>query len=698
MNVAKTDTLLVEVLAEELPPRALATLGAAFRDAIVAGLAERKFLAAGGAAIGDILATPRRLAALIPDVAPVQADQLIERKGPYVAQGLDQDGKPTPALAGFARSCGVAVAELGKANDGKGEHYLARIAKKGEPLEAHLQDIVGSALKKLPVPKLMRWGDGDAQFVRPAHSLVMLHGKRVVDGELLGLKAGRSTLGHRFLGRGEIRLAAAGEYAATLRKEGSVMVEFAARKADIALGLRAAADKHGATLAEHAALLDEVTALVEYPYVYTGTFDPAFLAVPQECLVLSMKQHQKYFPLVDGDGKLTPRFLIVANIDAADPHNIVHGNERVLRARLSDAKFFYDQDRKTRLEARVPRLAGVVYHNKLGSQLARVQRVTGVAAAIARLIGADVNAVSRAAHLCKADLLTDMVGEFPELQGTMGKYYALADGEEPRVADAIEQHYRPRFAGDSLPEAKESCALALADKLDTLAGMFGLGQQPTGDKDPFALRRNALGIVRILVERKLAVSVSDLIKLAFSEYPPGVIGDAHTDLQSFILERLRGYLRETGYSANEVEAVLCMIPTQLDQVPLQLAAVRAFAELPEAASLAAANKRVANILRQAESKGESFANADAARLREPAERALFEALKAASLRATPLFRKMDYAGYLKAFAALKIPIDEFFDSVMVMVDDADLRKNRLALLADLRIEMNRVADLSMLAA
>jgi len=437
--------------------------------------------------------------------------------------------------------------------------------------------------------------------------------------------------------------------------------------------------------------------LVEFPTVYAGEFEADFLAVPQECLILTMRQNQRYFPLFDASGKLTNRFLIVSNMQLADPRNIVEGNQRVIRPRLADARFFFETDKKTTLAERVPRLASIVYHNKLGSQLDRVERVRRLASTIAGLIVADPKLADRAALLAKADLVTNMVGEFPELQGIMGRYYALADGEDPRAADAIEQHYRPRFAGDKLPENEVSDAVALADKLEILAGMFGISQQPSGDRDPFALRRHALGVIRILIEHGLTLSLHDLVKAAFAIFPSGMLGDAHSDLQVFIWERLRGYLRDAGYTANEVESVLCMNPTRLDQVPLQLAAVRAFSSLPEAESLAAANKRVVNILRQAEAKGERFVNAEMAGLKEPAERALFEALSTASRQATLLFEQGDFTGYLKTFAVLKSPVDAFFDSVMVMVDLPELRHNRLALLADLRKEMNRVADISKLA-
>ncbi len=502
------------------------------------------------------------------------------------------------------------------------------------------------------------------------------------------------------MSKGEIILKSADEYEARLHKDGMVIANFEKRKSEIEEGLRARATELKASLglAEVTALLlDEVTALVEHPNVYLGEFDRAFLEVPQECLILTMRQNQKYFPLFAQDGKLLPKFLIVSNVKVQSPGEIVSGNERVLRARLSDAMFFFDQDRKTRLETRVPRLANVVYHNQLGSQLERVERIQLLAGTIARQIGADPMLAERAAWLSKADLLTGMVSEFPELQGIMGRYYALHDGEPEEAADAIEAHYRPRFAGDSLPQGPVASSVALADKLDTLAGLFGIGQQPTGEKDPFGLRRAALGVIRIVVEHQLPLSLHELVNAAFAGYG-GKIGDAHTDLQIFVSERFSGYLKDLGYSTLQVEAVLSRGFDRLSHVPRQLEAVKAFQALPEAESLAAANKRVVNILKQAASKGESFRNADRDTLKEPAEIALLDALHAASDKANASFERGDYAGYLKTFAVLKTPVDAFFDSVMVMVEQEPLRKNRLALLTDLREAMNRVADISKLAA
>jgi len=669
------DSLLVELLTEELPPKALSALGLAFatgiRDELVAlGLAPK-----AGKYLQD-LATPRRLAVLVPEVAERAASEEKEVTGPSASA-------PQAAVAGFAKKHGVAVEALQRKPGAKGEVWVARVKAGGAALDDALAGIVERAVKKLPIPKVMRWGDGDAQFVRPVHGLVMMHGARVVPGSVLGLASGNRTHGHRFMGKGAITLSSADRYLDQLRDEGRVICRFAERKSAIERALTEQAARQDADLGTYQDLLDEVTALVEHPSVYVGAFPASFLDVPQECLILTMRQNQKYFPLFDRGGKLLPRFLIVSNMQVADPRHIIGGNEKVVRPRLEDARFFYDQDRKLRLEERVPQLAKVVYHNKLGSQLDRVQRIQLLAGRIARQLKADAAAAERAAWLSKADLLTGMVGEFPELQGVMGRYYALHDGEPGVVADAIEAHYRPRFAGDRLPEDAVACALALADKLDALGGMFGIGQVPTGDKDPFGLRRAALGVVRILVERKLPLSLHALVE--------------REDLRAFILERFAGYLREQGFSTLQVDAVLSQSPERLDVVPQQLEAVKAFQALPEAESLAAANKRVANILRQAQAKGESFNKTERKTLKEPAELALFTALEKTTSNAVPLYERGDYTGYLKSFAVLKQPVDAFFDSVMVMAKEDDLRHNRLALLRDLRDAMNRVADISKLA-
>ena len=667
-------SLLVELLTEELPPKALATLAASFASSV------REELVGAGLAAKDVsfsstLCTPRRLAVLVATVTEQAPFQDREVQGPSTKA-------PEAAVAGFARKQGVAVESLQRAQTPKGEVFVARVKTGGANLKQALPEIVEKAIKKLPIPKVMRWGEGDAQFVRPVHGLVMLHGEGIIPGQVLGLQAGRRTRGHRFLGKSEIELGGAGQYEAKLRDEGMVVVDFEKRKAEIDRQLQAEAKKQGGGLGDYQGLLDEVTALVEYPTVYTGGFDKAFMEVPQECLILTMRQNQKYFPLFDAAGKLLPKFLIVSNMQVADPRHIVGGNERVVRPRLEDARFFYNQDRKTRLEERVPQLAKVVYHNKLGSQLERVQRVQLLAGNIARQLKADAAAAERAAWLAKGDLVTGMVGEFPELQGIMGRYYALHDGEPDVVANAIEAHYRPRFAGDRLPDDAVGRAVALADKITSLADLFRIGEKPTGEKDPFALRRAALGVVRILVEKNISLPLDTLVG---------------KDVLEFIYERFAGYLRELGFSTLQVEAVLSKQPQHLNLVPGQLEAVKAFQALPEAESLAAANKRVANILRQATEKGETFAKVDRKELKEAAEISLFDALQKAAGSADQLFERGDYAGYLRTFAVLKAPVDAFFDKVMVMVEQKALRQNRLALLADLRKAMNRVADISKLA-
>ena len=683
---AAAESVLVEILTEELPPKSLRLLAEAFRDRLFNDLVKLHLKVRVPDA--RAFATPRRLAVLVPSVKVAGEDRENEVSGPPVKAGEQ-------AIAGFARKQGVTVAQLGRATGPKGEVVVARVKIKGAVLDDVLSQLVGDALAALPIAKVMRWGGGEERFVRPVHGVVMLHGKRVVRGTVLGLTSSNRTKGHRFIGKSPILIREADEYEATLAKEGKVIADFAVRRAEIERQLKAQTAREKGVLGDYAGLLDEVTALVEHPSVYVGSFDASFLAVPQECLILTMRQNQKYFPLFDGAENLLPRFLIVSNMKTADSSPIVSGNERVIRPRFEDARFFYNQDRKVRLEARVPALANVVYHSKLGTQLERTQRIQLLAGKIARWLNTDPIPAERAAWLSKTDLVTGMVGEFPELQGVMGRHYALHDGEPREVADAIEAHYRPRFAGDKLPETPLACAVALADKLYTLAGLFGIGQQPSGEKDPFGLRRSALGVIRILVERHHPLSLHDLINAAFATFGQKV-GDAHTDLQVFMLQRFASYLRDLGYSALQIEAVLSTNPVRLNLVPKQLEAVKAFQALPEAESLIAANKRVANILKQAAAKGESFANAESHEMKDPADAELLHALRSASSKAKPLFEQGDYTGYLKTFSVLKAPVDKFFESVMVMAEDRVARHSRLALLADLRREMNLVADISKL--
>ena len=677
-------TLLVELQTEELPPKSLQRLSETFAETVVAEIVRHRLKTRDPKK--QVFATPRRLAVLISDVADIASDSQHSYDGP-----ISSNAK---AVEGFAKKHKVDPNSLERRKTDKGEIVVANVKLSGVRLEAVLAKIVDEALKQLPIPKVMRWGAGEAQFVRPVHGLVMLHGSKVVPGSVLGLPSGNKTRGHRFMGKSEITLANADEYEKKLLDDGKVLADFGKRKSEIDMQLQAEAKKQNASLGEYQVLLDEVAALVENPSVYVGEFDKAFLDVPQECLILTMQQNQKYFPLFDAAGKLTGKFLIVSNMQVADPRHIIGGNQRVVRPRLEDARFFYNQDRKQRLEERIPLLAKVVYHNKLGSQLDRVQRIKALAGKIAKVLGADAAQAERAAELAKVDLLTGMVGEFPELQGVMGRYYALHDKEPAAVADAIEAHYRPRFAGDSLPQGPVACAVALADKLDAIAGLFSIAQQPTGDKDPFALRRAALGVVRILVENKLHLSLAKLAEAAFEPFKV----QAAPELIQFVFDRFAGYLKDLGFTTLQIDAVLSMNPTSLCVVLDQLAAVKAFQLLPEADSLAAANKRIANILKQAEAKGEKFGDSQAGELKEPAEKALHEAIRAASAKAKPLYEKGDYTGYLKSFAVLKAPVDTFFEKVMVMVDDKLVRQNRLALLRDLRESMNRVADISRLSA
>lgn len=699
-----SENLLLELFTEELPPKVLRKLGEAFANGIANGLKTRGLI--DDSAVVTAFATPRRLAVAITEVHPEGRDESYAEKLMPVAVGLDKDGAATPALLKKLAAKGLAhidLTSLARESDGKTDQLIYRGVKEGLTLVAALQAALDEAIAALPVPKVMSYqladGSSTVQFVRPAHGLVALHGAALVPIGALGLYAGRVTHGHRFQGEKDITLAHADEYESALKTKGQVIASFDKRRAEIERLLHQREDECGDVLgarADYEALLDEVTALVEMPTVYVGQFESEFLSVPAECLTLTMKQNQKYFPLYLSEGGLSARFLIVSNMRLDDPRNVIEGNQRVVRPRLSDARFFFETDKKTKLAARVPKLAQVVYHNKLGSQFERMERVQSLAGQIAALIGADTTQCARAAYLAKADLLTDMVGEFPELQGTMGRYYALADSEPVPVADAIEQHYWPKGAGAPLPHAGVPTAVMLADKLETLAGLFGIGQQPSGDKDPFALRRHALGVIRVLIENKLAVELPKLVALAFGVLTSvSAVSNAAGDTIAFIHERLRGYLRELGYTALEVEAVLALLPARLDLLPTQLHAVKQFTALPEAASLAAANKRIGNILKKAEGE---FAQADLALCKEPAEIALFHAVQAVTPVFDSHFAAARYTEALQALAPLKTPVDAFFDGVMVNAEDATLRVNRLALLTDLHRLMNRIADLSKLAA
>ncbi|MDL2358118.1 MAG: glycine--tRNA ligase subunit beta [Pseudomonadota bacterium] len=693
-------TLLVELLTEELPPKALVKLGAAFASGIANGLKARDFLAEGS--ITTAFATPRRLAVMITEVRATSPDKSIREKVLPVSVALDADGMPTAPLAKKLAAMGrsdVTVAQLERAADGKADSFFYTYTAQGSALAIGLQASLDEALARLPIPKLMSYqrpDGGTVQFVRPAHSLIALLGEAIVPVRALGLASGRTTLGHRFLGSGaEIAITHPVNYAGLLENAGKVIASADQRKQAIRAALLDAAGADQVLMPE--ALLDEVAALVEWPVVYACHFEDEFLAVPQECLILTMQTNQKYFALTDAAGKLRSRFLIVSNIATSDPQHIIGGNERVVRPRLSDAKFFFEQDKKKSLEARLPLLANVVYHNKLGTQAERTERVTRLAGAIARRLGYDMLLAERGAMLAKADLLTDMVGEFPELQGIMGTYYARHDGEHEEVALAASEHYQPRFAGDALPSTATGTAVALADKLETLVGIWSIGLAPTGDKDPFALRRHALGVLRMLLEKRLPVAISELLADAASVFDyRGDFKDPSADVAAFMIDRLRGILRERGFSANEVEAVLAQHPDRLDDIVQRLDAVKAFAELPESASLAAANKRITNILKKTD-VGADIGAVSAELLQEGAERTLAASVARVRPEVDAAFERGDFAGTLKTLAQLRDDVDGFFNDVMVMDQDLALRNNRLALLSQLHAMMNRVADISKLA-
>ena len=704
-----TSSLLLELFVEELPPKALKKLGDAFAGVLFEQLQSQGLATADSQLTA--YASPRRLAAHITAVLSQAADKLVSQKLMPVAVGLDATGQATPALLKKLQALGAdasAVAGLKRAPDGKAEALFYDSLVTGASLAEGLQKALLDAIAKLPIPKVMSYqlqsdcelpGWSSVSFVRPAHGLVALHGSQVVPVQALGLRSGNRTQGHRFEAAvSPVVLLDADSYAATLAKDGAVIASFDQRRAVIVRQLQAAAARvgQGARPIEDDALLDEVTALVERPNVLVCQFEPEFLQVPQECLILTMKANQKYFPLLDAAGKLTHQFLVVSNISPTDASAVIGGNERVVRPRLADAKFFFDQDRKKTLESRVEGLAKVVYHNKLGTQAERMARVCALAQAIGQQLGGAELArqAELAARLAKTDLLTDMVGEFPELQGIMGNYYARHDGLGEDIANAISDHYCPRFAGDHLPANAVGVAVALADKLETLVGMFGIGNLPSGDKDPFALRRHALGVVRLLIEKELPLQLDALLHIAVPVFG-NKIQDPSAALSAFIFDRLAGNLREQGYSAQEVDAVLALQPQRLADVAQRLAAVRAFAALPQAPALAAANKRIGNILKKAD--GAVDPHVSLVLLQEDAEKALFQAMGQIVPQADAQFAAGDHTQSLQTLAALREPVDAFFDGVMVNAEQLDLRLNRLGLLSALHQSMNRVADLSRLA-
>ena len=725
-----TENLLLELFVEELPPKALQTLGSAFAQVLSEELAKSGLLekqvsledlpdgrqpaAKAGVSCVQQFASPRRLGAYITNVFLQAADKAVSQKLMPVSVGLDASGNATPALLKRLSALGAdasAVPQLKRAMDGKAEALYYDSMVKGATLSEGLQKALTQAIDKLPIPKVMKYqlerdcelpGWTSVSFVRPAHGLVALHGSSVVPLQALGLTSGNTTQGHRFEASvSPVVIQHADKYAETLRNDGAVIASFVVRKLEIERQLNAAAKALGARLVDYEALLDEVTGLVERPTVMVCSFDAEFLEVPQECLILTMKANQKYFPLLDAAGKLSNRFLIVSNINPADTSAVVGGNERVVRPRLADAQFFFNQDRKRTLESRVQGLSKVVYHNQLGTQGDRMQRVCHIASAIGLQLGGPALAekATLAARLAKTDLLTDMVGEFPELQGTMGGYYARHDGLSAEVAEAIEDHYKPRFAGDTLPRSDVGLVVALADKLETLVGMFGIGNLPTGDKDPFALRRHALGVIRIVMDKSLKVGVYELIRYAYDAFE-GIALEPHETLKAklrpFFDERIVGLLEAEGNPFDIVIAVLSS-PTlkSWSEIRPRLSAVAAFKTLPESPALAAANKRIANILKKAD---DVDAHVSPVLLQEDAEKALYAAMQTVLPQAQALFEAGDYTASLQALAALRAPVDAFFDGVMVNAEDPALKANRLALLKQLHSAMNRVADLSKLAA
>ena len=691
-------TLLVELFTEELPPKALLKLGQAFADGIANGLKSRDLLEAESQVTP--FATPRRLAVSITLVRSTSPDKTVREKVLPVQVAIDANGQPTAPLAKKLAAMGfpdLTLADLERAPDGKAESLFTTYTAPGISLTQGLQAALEESLAKLPIPKLMSYQRPDGstvQFVRPAHKLIALHGSVIVPVKVLGLEAGCETLGHRFLSVGNIEIGHAVQYAGTLEDQGKVIASISARKEKIRAALLQQAGDDLVLMPE--SLLDEVTALVEWPVVYACHFETEFLNVPQECLILTMQTNQKYFALTDANGRLRNRFLIVSNLQTENPQHIIGGNERVVRPRLSDAKFFFEQDQKKPLADRLPGLANVVYHNKLGTQLERSSRVQALAGSVAELLGHDVALAARAAQLAKADLLTDMVGEFPELQGIMGTYYARHDGEQDEVAQAISEHYQPRFAGDALPETNAGLAVALADKLETLVGIWGIGLAPTGDKDPFALRRHALGVLRMLLEKRLPLALPDLLKHAASLFAGSTqFKDPCAEVLNFMYDRLRGMLRERGYSSHEIEAVVAQQPAVLDNIIERLQAVQAFAALPEAETLAAANKRITNILKKTDTVPGAV---NPEFLRHAAEQGLYSAMNRVQPLVDSAFAALDFTGTLRLLAPLRSEVDAFFLDVMVMDEDLQLRANRLALLASLHGMMNRVADISKLAA
>ncbi len=689
--MAEQKDLLIEIGTEELPPKALPKLSASFTDGIVEGLKEK------GLAFADVapFASPRRLAVLIRDLDVRQADKAVERRGPALQAAFDAQGKPTKAAEGFARSCGVSVDELDKVETDKGAWLYFRSMQEGQATDALIPEIIEAALANLPIPKRMRWGAGEAQFVRPVHWLIILFGDEVIPATILGVAAGSTTRGHRFHHPDTLEISAPADYAEILASRGYVVADFKRRRQMIREQVeKAAADLGGKALIEDA-LLDEVTALVEWPVALAGGFEEKFLEVPHETLITTMQDNQKYFAVFDSNKRLLPHFITIANIDSSNPAVVIEGNERVIRPRFADAVFFWEQDQKQKLADRIEALKQILFQQKLGTLYDKSQRVKALAREIAERIGADIEQAERAAELAKCDLMTAMVGEFPKLQGIAGRYYAALDGEPAEVAAAMEEQYMPRHAGDDLPASQTGQVLALADRIDTLVGIFGIGQKPTGAKDPFALRRAALGVLRIIIERELPLDLRLLYQSAAD-----LLGERLEDKQAvdscleYTLERLKAFYQDQGVEVDVIDAVLIQQPTRPLDFDHRVKAVSAFRKLEQAESLAAANKRIGNILKKVDhSLPEQI---DVSLLQEDAERALYQQLEQLKPDVLAMFDSGDYEAALMRLAGLRETVDRFFDDVMVMVDDPALQRNRLALLNQLRGLFLRVADLSRL--
>ena len=686
-----TRDLLIEIGTEELPPKALNKLSDAFAAGIESGLKEagvnyRKV---------NIYAAPRRLAVLVDAVDESQQDRDIEKLGPAVKAAYDKEGNPTKAAQGFARGCGVEVAELATTQTDKGERLVYRIEEKGKATTELVADIVSQSLAKLPVPKRMRWGDSDVEFVRPVHWVVLLFGHDVIEAEILGIQSGRESRGHRFHHPEVINLQSPADYISRLQSPGFVMVDRDERMKCVRQQAEAAAKKLGGLALIDEGLLQEVSALVEWPVAVSGDFDKEFLAVPAESLISSMQDHQKYFPVTDAKGSLLPHFITISNIESKSPQKVKEGNERVIRPRLGDAKFFWEQDNKKKLEDHIASLDKVVFQNKLGSVGDKSRRVASIAEAIAAELNENTEYAKRAGLLSKCDLMTEMVCEFTDLQGIMGRYYAINDGEPAEVANALDEQYMPRFAGDKLPAGKTGQIVSLADKLDTLLGIFAIGQKPTGEKDPFALRRAALGALRILIECKLDLDLKILLGYAAKAYADQLDANSAIDeVTGFMLERLKVYYTSQKISIDVYEAVIALKPTRPMDFDKRMHAVNEFRKLDEAESLAAANKRIGNILKKIEGKLPSLIEVNL--LQESAEKVLNEQLQKISEDVSPQLDAGDYSSALKKLASLRDPVDAFFDQVMVMADDEALKNNRIAMLSQLHSLFMKAADLSRL--